>query len=110
MRWPGRCCSSVVQGTGTADAVLVKGSVAHRKCRRRREHPGRARHVGVLSPTPQGDHWIRGSVLIKRFMFGLSWRGEVVVGGLGVEANPHESEARSFSRNIYLVAGGVVSV
>ena len=37
VRWPGRYCRSVVQGTGTADAMVVKGSVAHRKCKRRDE-------------------------------------------------------------------------
>ena len=29
-RWPGRCCSTVLQGTGPADTVVVKGSIAHR--------------------------------------------------------------------------------
>ena len=36
--------------------------------------------------------------------------GEVVRGGLGGEASPHEGDARSSSRNKYLVAGVVVSV
>ena len=53
-------CSSVVQGTGTADGMLVKGSVANRKCRRRGEHLGRARRVRLLSLTPQGNHWDKG--------------------------------------------------
>ena len=29
VRWPGRCYRSVVQGTGTVDVIVVKGSVAH---------------------------------------------------------------------------------
>ena len=50
-----------MQGTGTADAVVVKGCVVHRKCRRRRgEHPGRARRVRFLSPTPQCNHQNKG--------------------------------------------------
>ena len=52
----------------------------------------------------------RGSVLSKRFMLGLCWRGEAVAGGLEGEANPHEGEARSLSRNSCFVAGGAVSV
>ena len=51
----------------------------------------------------------RGSVLSKRFMLGLGWRGKVVEGGLEGEANPHEGEATSSSRNNCLVAGDPVS-
>ena len=43
-------------------------------------------------------------------MLGLGWRGEVAGGGLEGEANPHEGEATSSSRNICLVAGDAVSV
>ena len=50
-----------------------------------------------------------GSVFSKRFMLGLGWRGEVVRGVLEGEANPHEREAPSSSRNNSLVAGGAVS-
>ena len=52
----------------------------------------------------------RGSVLSKRFMLGLGWRGKVAEGGLEGEANLHEGEATSSSRNNCLVAGGAVSV
>ena len=52
----------------------------------------------------------RGLVLSRRFVLGLGWRGEVVEGRLEGEANPHEGEATSSSRNNCLVAGGAVSV
>ena len=42
-------------------------------------------------------------------MLGLGWRGEVVEGGLEGEANHHEGEATSSSRNNCLVAGDAVS-
>ena len=50
----------------------------------------------------------RGSVLSERFVLGLGWRGKVVEGGLEGEANPHEGEATSSSRNNCLVAGDAV--
>ena len=43
-------------------------------------------------------------------MLGLGWRGEVVEGGLEGEANPHEGEATSSSRNNWLVAVDALSV
>jgi len=43
-------------------------------------------------------------------MLGQGWRGEVVGGGLEGEANPHEGEATSSSRNNRLVARDAVSV
>ena len=51
----------------------------------------------------------RGSVLSKRFMLGLGWRGKVVEGGVDCEANPHEGEAISSSRNNCLAAGDAAS-
>ena len=52
----------------------------------------------------------RGSVLSKRLIHvGDGWRGEVVGVGLEGEANPHEGEARSSSRNYFRVAGDDVS-
>ena len=77
VRWPGRYCRSVVQGTGTADAMVVKGSVAHRKCRRRGEHPGRARRVRPLSPTPQGNRWNKGISLEQAIDSCWGWAGRV---------------------------------
>ena len=43
-------------------------------------------------------------------MFGRSWRGKVVEGGLEGEAHPHDGEAASASRHNCLVAGDAVSV
>ena len=43
-------------------------------------------------------------------MLALGWRRKVVEGGLEGEANPHEGEATSSSRNNWLVAGDAVSV
>ena len=77
VRWPGRYCRSVVQGTGTADAMVVKGSVAHRKYRRRGEHPGRAPRVRPLSPTPQGNHWNNGISLEQAIDSCWDWAGGV---------------------------------
>ena len=68
-----QCCA----GTGTADAIVVKGSVAHRKCRRRGEHPGRARRVRLLSPTPQGNHWNKGISLEQAIDSCWGWAGGV---------------------------------
>ena len=66
---------SVVQGTGTADVVVVKGSVAHRKFRRRGGYPGRARRVRLLSPTPQGNHWNKGISLEQAIHVGAGLEG-----------------------------------
>ena len=100
-----------MQGTGTADAMVVKGSVAHRKCRRRGEHPAGLDVYAPSHPHLKAIIGTRGSVLSKRLIHvraGLE--GEVVEGGLEGEANPNEGEARSLSRNNCLVAGGDVSV
>ena len=50
-----------------------------------------------------------GSVLSKRFMLGLGWRDKVVEGGLEGEANPHQGEDTSSSRNNCLVVGDAIS-
>ena len=98
-----------MQGTGNTDAMVVKGSVAHRKCRRRGEHSGRLDVYAYSHPHLKAITGTRGSVLSKRFTLGLGWRGKVVEGGLEGEANPHESEATSSSRNNCLVSGDAVS-
>ena len=75
VRWPGWCCSSVVQGTGPTDAMVVKGNVAHRKHRRRGENPGRDRGVRLLSPTPQGDLLNQGISLKQAIRVGAGLEG-----------------------------------
>ena len=57
--------------------VVVKGSVAHRKYRRRGEHPGRAPRVRPLSPTPQGNHWNNGISLEQAIDSCWDWAGGV---------------------------------
>ena len=100
-----------MQGTGTAEAMIVKGSVAYRTFRRQGQHPGRARRVRLLSPTPQGIRGKKGISLKQAIHVGAAgWKGKVVEGGLEGETNPHEGEARSSSRNNCLVAGNPASV
>ena len=52
----------------------------------------------------------RGSVVSKQFVLWLGWRGEVVGEALAGEANTHEGETTSSSRNNCLVSDGAVSV
>ena len=71
-----------MQGTGTAHAMVVKGSV-HQKCRRRGEHPGRARRVRLLSPTPHGNYWNKGIRLEQTIDSCWGWAGGLKLLGAG---------------------------
>ena len=56
---------------------FVKSSVAHRKCRRRVEHPGRTRRVRLLSLTNQGNHESNGISLEQVIDSCWGWAGGV---------------------------------
>ena len=63
--------------------MVVKVSVAHRECRHRGEHPGRARRVRLLSPTSQGNHRNKGISLEQAIDSCWGSAGEVKLLGSG---------------------------